>query len=206
MENVMNEETAPPVATQESVVKPGRRGGRPRARVRPKKAQEPFAPIVSRRAGRAKPERDETEQQQPRAAGRLKRRRHRGDDRFAIPKGIVPPGFSYEWKRESVFGKPDPYHQSGLRENHWTPVPAERHPGLLVKQDGMILMERPSYLTDEAHEEDFKVAMEQVQIARSGITDTPQGQFTRAHDSARRATKINTDYNTYIRGGQNEEK
>ena len=54
----------------------------------------------------------------PPGGERLTRRR-RTQDPFYIDPSIIPPGISYEWKRQSVFGQPDNEHWFGLRENHW---------------------------------------------------------------------------------------
>lgn len=189
----MDEDTT---LTQPPVAAPKRRGRPPGA-----KTETPFAPVTTRRAGRkaaaaeAAPAPDS-----PPPVGRLKRNRIRTDNRFHIPLSMIPPGVSYEWKRASVFGKPDPYHLNGLRENHWTPVPASRHPGILVEQDGQILMERPKYLTDEAHREDFNEAQQQVQIARKDLAQGPDGTLPR------RGAKLNTDYDLAVQGGTTEER
>lgn len=98
-------------------------------------------------------------------------RHSRSLDRFFIPPEIIPQGTSYEWKRMSVFGKEDTQHQVHLARNHWKPVPAGRHPELSggvagderpIVIDGLILMERPKYLTDEARAEDQFNANRQV--------------------------------------------
>ena len=103
----------------------------------------------------------------PTDAPRLHRRRRTADPFYIDPR-LIPPGFSYEWKRESIFGQPDGEHQIGLRENHWRAVPAARHPELasagdtVIRRGGSLLMERPKYLTDEARLEDIHEAMKPV--------------------------------------------
>lgn len=136
------------------------------------------------------------------AAPRLSRSRKRSEDKYFVDQKIVPRGVSYEWKRMSCYGQPDPDHINNLQDNHWTPVPQDRHPNLVVKKDGMILMERPAYLTDEARQEDYDLAIGQVQSVRQNVSDTPQGQFDRNHPSARRATKVSSDYNLAIPGDE----
>jgi hypothetical protein len=128
---------------------------------------------------------------------RLTRNRRQGEDAFYINPKIVPNGMSYEWKRESVYGLKDNDHQIGLRENHWRPVPASRHPGMVldpkdgaIRKSGMVLMERPSYLTEEARHEDLQNAIAQVQSAPANIRRTPDGTLTRDHESVRAITKV----------------
>ena len=129
----------------------------------------------------------------PRAEKRLKRTRDRKVDQLSVDPKMVPPGVSYEWKRTSVYGMDDSDHLNQLMANHWSPVPEDRHPNFRVKRKGLILMERPSYLTQEAKDEDLDIALGAVESVRSNLTSTPQGTLTRNHPSARN--------NTYVRSG-----
>lgn len=137
----------------------------PRKRGRPRKLPEMRDAAVEQtaRPGRAT------------ALGRdgkiLSRRLHGSIDKFAIPPNIVPPGWTYEWKRKTLAGLEDTDHLNGLAENGWTPVPASRHAGtfMITKQsgeivrDGLILMERPASLTQEARAEESAAARAQIQ-------------------------------------------
>lgn len=115
-------------------------------------------------------------QKVPQAPAQLKRltRTPPGRGKFDIPPGMVPPGMSYEWKRLTNLGMEDKTHQLAMRRNHWTPVPAGRHPEMYgegqgpVIIDGLMLMERPAYLTEEARLEDAQNAIGQLnnQMAR----------------------------------------
>lgn len=107
----------------------------------------------------------ESQRQAP--AQRLQRQA-RTIDRFFYDKSQQPEKTSYEWKRVTYLGKEDRRHQIGLTENHWRPVPASRHPELsdaggdkAIIVDGLMLMERPAYLTEEAHQEDTQNAFKQ---------------------------------------------
>lgn len=163
-----------------------------RAAGRPAEARVQRAPV------RAAPTRGaQREQVDPNRMTRNRRRRD-APDVFKVAKGTIPEGTSYEWKSISVKGRPSDSHQVNLRENGWRPVPAGRHPELLpdgykgsaIIKDEMMLMERPSYLTDEAKQEDYDLAREQVLIKEQALSDTPSGTFTRAHPSARAQTGI----------------
>lgn len=136
------------------------------------------------------------------SAPRLQRRRKKTEDRLRIPMEAIPPGVSYEWKRAAVFGKPDTVNMNELRENHWTPVPKDRHPNISVEMDGLVLCERPAYLTAEARAEDLAIARGEVLRATNSMRDTPQGQFTREHQSVNRIAKIQTSYIDGIAGPQ----
>lgn len=84
---------------------------------------------------------------------------------FDIPDHLKDPGWTYEWKREEVFGKKDESHQVHLAENGWRPVivdPASKWAGHFmathdvngkpyvgpIRREGNILMERPKAMTD----------------------------------------------------------
>lgn len=126
---------------------------------------------------------------------RLKRSRKRTTERLYVDPRIIPEGWVYEWKAESCYGKPtDPMNWENLKENHWTEVPPDRHPGIVVRQDGLVLMQRPKYLTDEARQEDFAIAQDQARRAGLKVRETPQGQFTRDHPSAERNTFLNREF------------
>lgn len=129
---------------------------------------------------------------------KLTRARKRTDDRFFIDRKIIPPGMDYNWKRESCFGQSDPYHMNALKENHWRPVPDDRHPGMITKQAGMVLMERPRYLSDEAKQEDLREALDQVQGVKNALGETPGGTFSRDHPSAKNATRITREYTPLV--------
>ena len=135
----------------------------------------------------------------PTSGPRLYRRR-RSSDPMAFDKRIIPEGMSYEWKRETIYGQADSAHQIDLRENHWRPVPAARHPELApagetcIRRGGSILMERPAYLTDEARMEDIMAGREPVERQEQLMYGTQPGQMTRDHPSVRRASYINRQY------------
>lgn len=132
---------------------------------------------------------------------RLVRRRRRVDDKFFMDRSKIPDGWSYEWKRQKVYGMTDVDHQVNLRENMWQPVPSSRHPEMMptghdgpIEKDGMVLMERPQYLTEEARQEDYEIAMDQVRVKEQQLGHTPGGQFTRDHPSVHRIAKIKRSY------------
>lgn len=131
-----------------------------------------------------------------------KRRRRRtattGEDKFYFPVDQIPEGSSYEWKRHTVLGKEDPFYIASLREQGWEPVDPKNHPNLLppgyaaqhIIKDGMILMERPTELTDEARAEQRKLAKTQIREAEQRLGKTPEGQLPRDHEAVRGATYV----------------
>jgi hypothetical protein len=85
------------------------------------------------------------------------------DDRFSIDFSRCPRGMTMEWKRKSLMGMVDRRNMVTCERNHWKPVPHKLQPQFLgsfaksedepVEMDGMILMMRPAYLSEEAEEE-----------------------------------------------------
>lgn len=100
----------------------------------------------------------------------LTRTRVGGIDPFHVDPAIVPKGWSYQWNVVSVVNNQDVTRSISNRMymNGWRPVPAERHDGLFMPighkgeiiVDGQRLEERPLGMTNDALEEDRKVAMQ----------------------------------------------
>ena len=128
------------------------------------------------------------------AHGQPRRTRRRkstvNEDMFYIPLDQIPEGSSYEWKRFSVSGQEDPYYIAQMREQGWEPVDPKRHPTWVppgydkpsIIKGGMILMERPMELTNEARAEQRQLAKRQVREAEQRLGKTPQGELTRELD------------------------
>lgn len=128
---------------------------------------------------------------------RLQRRRHLVNIMEA-PK--PPPGFTYEWKAEAIYGEPQNEHVIDIRENHWKQVPASRHPeyamagDTLIRRKDTVLYERPTYLVDEARMEQIEDGMKPVLHQESIMYGDAPGQLTRDHPSVRRISKIQQQY------------
>ena len=81
-------------------------------------------------------------------------------DQYFIDPYMVPEGWSYEWKRKTIYNQEDPSYQVRLADAGWTPVPATRdarHKAMMptgnyatIERDGMILMERPAEISSSA--------------------------------------------------------
>ncbi len=161
------------------------------------------APAIPSRARNAAPVRSANRsdpRQEPAPGERLVRQRTQHDDKFYIPAHKIPDGVSYEWKRISCYGQDDPFYEQDLAANHWKPVPASRHPDLVPKgmqgnitREGLMLMERPSYLTEEARAEDAYAAHQSVEAQRRQVAQTPEGTLSRDADPRVRA-RFNTHH------------
>jgi hypothetical protein len=112
-----------------------------------------------------------------------------GTDEFYVPLELIPEGWTYEWKRKSVMGQEDAAHQVALARKGWEPVPASRHPSFMpdsgnfntIERKGMILMERPAEVTEEARLVELRRARAQVRQKEEQLSSSPAGQFERAN-------------------------
>lgn len=121
-----------------------------------------------------------------------------GVDDFQTP--LAPPGWTYEWKRRTIYGQEDPAYQVSLARTGWEEVPASRHPEMMpgggsyatIERKGMVLMERPAEITEEVKSADLRRARNQVRAKEAQLGSAPDGQFGRDH--AQVAPKINKSY------------
>lgn len=108
-------------------------------------------------------------------------------DKFHLDTKIVPSEWEYEWKRLSVYGKEDPTYEIELSQGGWEPVPADRHPELMpknnkaesIEREGMILMERPKQISDMVRAKLADLAQERVEGQRKKLAETVPGQLER---------------------------
>jgi len=113
-------------------------------------------------------------------------------DKFWIDPAIVPDGWTYEWKVRTVLNAENPAHQLELQRRGWSPVPYSRIPekmpagwkGQTIEMDGMILMERPKEITDEAIQMRQRRARLQVRAKEEQLAAAPAGQFERSNKDA----------------------
>lgn len=123
-----------------------------------------------------------------------------GVDDFYIDTREIPDGWTYEWKRRTIAGQEDPAYQVSLARMGWEPVPAERHPNMMpingqyttIERKGMMLMERPMELSEEARSIELKKARQQIANKKSQLGSSPDGQFGRDHASVK--PKVSSSY------------
>ena len=123
-----------------------------------------------------------------------------GMDDFYFNVADVPDGWTYEWKRKITAGAEDPAYQVSLARMGWEPVPADRHPHMMpstgkyaiIERKGMVLMERPSEISEQVRRMDLMRARQQVRVKEQQLATTPDGTMTR--DDSRVAPKINKSY------------
>jgi len=121
-------------------------------------------------------------------------------DEFYVNPSDIPDGWSYEWKRRTVLGQEDPGYNVAIARAGWEPVPASRHPaympagssGAVIERKGMVLMERPKEITDDARNRDLRRAKGQVQQKEAQLNESGPGQFGK--DDPRVKAKIGKSY------------
>jgi hypothetical protein len=106
-----------------------------------------------------------------------------GTDDFFVPPEYIPDGWSYEWKRKTNVGMEDPAYQVQLARMGWEPVPASRHPAMMpddnkyqiIERKGLVLMERPMEITEEARQIEKQRARNQIRQKEAQLASTPEG-------------------------------
>lgn len=144
----------------------------------------------------------------PQAVAHGRSRKRKGNiDPYYIDPRIIPQDWTYEWKTKSVYGEIKTSHMVGLMENGWTAVPSERHEGLFmppgyrgdIERDGLVLMERPKELTEEARYEEVAAARQNVQAQKEQLGLAMPSGFNTAHRGVR--PQVNTSYEAGFQHG-----
>lgn len=131
-----------------------------------------------------------------RAPEGVTRKRKGNVDQFELPerqiKRFLEAGWSLEWKKHTVVGQPDASYEVMLGENGWEPVTSDELPAFMPKgfsgaiiRDGLQLMKRPKYLTEEARREDSRAAQDVIRRQHERLKTAPPGTMTRDHPEAR---------------------
>lgn len=101
-------------------------------------------------------------------------------DEFYISPGIIPDGWSYQWKASHIAGKENGYHILSMTRSGWRPVPAERHPEMMpkgysgpIEKKGLILMELPQIMVERANRRHFTESREVLINTERQLYDTP---------------------------------
>lgn len=171
-------------------------------------AAEPEAPARPdpRPEMRADSSREETSRERAdrRAAeimGHLEGALDEGEDELALDNIAVPDGWSYEWKRQTVYGKSDPAYDTRLAKTGWEEVPASRHPAMMPKghrgsitRDGLVLMERPKAITDRVKKIMYDRARGAVRLKEQQLNESPQGTFARVDEAGRPTARVRTTH------------
>ena len=124
-----------------------------------------------------------------------------GEDELSLDNIVVPEGWTYEWKRQTVYGKSDPAYDTRLAKTGWEEVPAHRHPAMMPKghrgaitRDGLVLMERPKVITDRVKKIMYDRARGAVRLKEQQLNEGPEGTFARVDQSGRPMVKVQTTH------------
>jgi hypothetical protein len=169
------------------------------------------APREPREMVREAPERPPVREDDPRAraaqrAAELREHLEGADDasdEFYVDLDMIPDGWTYEWKRHTVYGQEDPAYQVSLARAGWTPVPVDRdsrHRAMMpmgsdskiITRKGNILMECPTEIVEDRRRQNQRAARDQVRFKEAQLAGTPEGTLTR--DDPRVAPKIKKGY------------
>jgi hypothetical protein len=166
-----------------------------------KAVAERAAPVEDVKVAERSPERPPMREEDPRAraaARAAQLREHvgnmdEGTDEFYVPPSIVPDGWTYEWKRHTIWNQEDPAYTVQLAREGWEEVPLNRNAahqammpknwgGNTISRKGMILMERPTEISDEIKRNELRMARQQVRIKEAQLAGTPEGTLSRDAD------------------------
>ena len=117
-----------------------------------------------------------------------------------LNRDVIPPDTSVEWKLFTAVGQEYPGYLQSMRKQGWEPANPQEHPEWFnlppnyphqsVIVEGLIAMERPMWMTQEARQEMREAATEQIAVAKQRLGMTPENTLTRDHDGARPRVQI----------------
>ncbi len=122
-----------------------------------------------------------------------------GVDEFKLPP--APPGWTYEWKTKAVLGQINHAHMTELYRQGWEEVPTARHPEEMplqgnhptIERKGMVLMQRPTVIVEEARAMQLQRARSQVKFKEEQLNGPPEGGLGH-RDHAQVKPKISKGY------------
>jgi hypothetical protein len=183
-----------------------KRGRRPKAEIVVPEREEAVE-VVTQSAIERPSMRPEMREEDPRAAAARRAAEIRanqspdddGVDEFKLPP--APDGWTYEWKTKSVMGAINHAHLTELRRQGWEEVPTQRHPeempvggkDPIIERKGMILMQRPTVIVEEARRAQIIKARSQVKFKEEQLNGTPEGGLGH-RDHAQVRPKISKGY------------
>jgi hypothetical protein len=128
------------------------------------------------------------------------RRRDGVSDPFAIPPDLREEDWDRQWVRVSVHGWEDVDNQVSMQENAWRPISANRPgwegrfmpPGYVgaIQKGGLMLMERPMSLSQEARAEQARLVRNQTEVQRQQFGMALPSGFVADTPAARAASGI----------------
>ena len=110
---------------------------------------------------------------------------HDGEPRDKYWAPEPPDGWTYEWKRKTIYNKEDPSYALELARQGWEIVPRSRHPEMMphewkgdaIEVEGLVLMERPKVLCEESRQRERAETMAQIREKESQLAGAPRSRF-----------------------------
>lgn len=130
---------------------------------------------------------------------------NQNDDQFDLARmGVfAPPGWTYEWRVKTVKNWEWVEQQTNDYRRGWTPVPAERHDGLVmpkgykgpIERGGQVLMERDARATALSRQVEKREADLKLNESKQMAGLMPQGSSITdfSHSAAQRATGVKAE-------------
>jgi hypothetical protein len=166
----------------------------------PKPSNRPDPPHLAE-SPREMSSRERAETRAAEIMGHLEGAMEEGTDELSLDNVEVPDGWTYEWKRQTVYGKGDPAYDTRLARTGWEAVPAKRHPSMMPKgahgeitRDGLVLMERPKAITDRVKKIMYDRARGAVRLKEQQLNEAPQGTFERVDERGRSMARVSTSH------------
>jgi hypothetical protein len=164
-------------------------------------AAAPLRPAMRAEGPREETSRERAARRAAEIMGHLDGALEEGQDELALDAIQVPEGWTYEWKRQTVYGKGDPSYDSKLARTGWEVVPASRHPQMMPKghrgaisRDGLVLMERPQAITDRVKKIMYERARGAVRLKEQQLNESPEGTFERVDERGRPTARVRTTH------------
>ena len=137
-------------------------------------------------------------------------------DAFFIDRRIIPHGWHYEWRRDTVLNQRDPAYAVSLAKRGWRAVPLDRHPELMptdwtggnyIVRGGQILMEIPKVTHDRLRDAEKEKAFMELQnkvdqINGRGPKDRPGAQPRRGVTTRDFGPILGANESAYAGGGR----
>lgn len=118
---------------------------------------------------------------------KIRTRKGNNSNKFFVDPNVIPKDMDYQWIATECLGQQMHHRRVQFEANAWEAVPADRHDGMFmpsgykgeINVEGLVLMERPKELTDEAKAEDYARARQQITDKEKQIGVSPAGTMPR---------------------------
>lgn len=125
-----------------------------------------------------------------------------GTDKFFVDPSVIPDGWDYEWKAKYVANQEQISQMMAYKQAGWEEVPTYRHPEMMaagttepvIIREGLVLMERPKEISDEARRRLAREAREQVAGKEREISSYEDDHAVGEGQRGRIGSRVNKSY------------